>query len=528
MSGKRKDPILTAITAAAVISAVFSSCSKERNVETVSDTSLTQVQTVSETTASSKAAETSASTVKTTAKTIAETTAETTVTENTETSVTEYITEEGLLNDNASAAIENFIAKETEAAYLYTAHFGLYDFTLDGVPEIYAVHHTNGQGTMESFIYTLDGDLYGEFDGYCREGFTRFFTLDGNVYVHNFYEHSAHLSVDKVDRMTESGISEYLLECGAVGNAFPLKEYTYCINGEAAEAADYYDECDKVLRSSFNEANEVSICTYDADSLDMSDYGSQAQWLVDTYNGYFTAKKAAESYLGGELKVFCYYDFDGNGSYEAFFCQKDSPLCFISDNAVTELCEPTFGMFIDFTRIGSLFLAQNYGNTENCVIYGVKDGKPYEHELSGVGMFMRPSPSYGCDNMDLINDQFVLYKSGFDSMGEKGVESSSDGAHTYKPYWFTLSGELTGEPVSREDFAGRSDVEALFDRIEAEGSTVTGAYLRDGCILNINYEFTLEPDSKLYGKRYATYIIQNEIREIECGSGIYHASIFDE
>ena len=130
--------------------------------------------------------------------------------------------------------------------------------------------------------------------------------------------------------------------------------------------------------------------------------------------------------------------------------------------------------------------------------------------------------------MDLINDQFVLYKSGFDSMGEKGVESSSDGAHTYKPYWFTLSGELTGEPVSREDFEERSDVQAPFDELNSGECTVTGAYLRDGCILNINYEFTLEPDSKLYGKRYATYIIQNEIREIECGSGIYHASIFDE
>lgn len=524
MIGKRGNTIATAVTAAAVIAAAFTSCSKEQNTENAADTTLTKVQTTAETTASLETTETSTS--------LTETSAEIAVTENTE--AAEYVTADGLLNDNAAAAIEKFIADETEAADLYAAYFGLYDFTLDGVPEIYAVHHNSGQGTMGSFIYTLDGAAAGEFSGYCRDGFTRFFTLDGNVYIHNFYEHSAHLSVDKVDRITESGISEYLLECGAVGDAFPLKEYTYYINGEEAEAADYYDRCQKELWSNYTEANEVSICTYDADSLDMSDYGSQAQWLVDTYNGYFTAKKAAESCLGGEPKVFCYDDFDGNGSYEAFFCGRDSSLCFISDNTVTELCEPTFGMFIDFTRIGSLFLAQNYGNTENCVIYGVKDGKPYEHELSGVGMLVRPSPSDGYDNMDLINEQFVLYRSGWDTTGPQGSESGM-GSHTFKPYWFTVWGELTGEPVSREDFEARSDVQALFDEIEGEGNTVTGAYLRDGCILNINYEYPIEAEDEngnvnydVYGKCYKTYIIQNTVKEIDSGRGIYHASIFDE
>lgn len=523
-------PVMTAVTAAAVIAAAFSSCSQGQNAENAADTALTQVQTEAETTASSKPTETSASTAETTA----ETASETAVTENISADFSEYITAEGLLNDNASAAIEKIIAKETEAAYLYTAYFGLYDFTLDGVPEIYAVHHNSGQGTMESFIYTLDGTSAGEFDGYCRDGFCRFFTLDDNVFVHNFYEHSMHLSVDKVDRITESGISEYLLECGAVGDAFPLKEYTYYINGEAAEATDYYDECQNELWRNYNEANEVSICTYDLDSLDMSDYEGQAQWLVDAYNGYITAKEAAERYMGGETKVFCYDDFDGNGSYEAFFYAGGSPLCFISDNAVTELCEPTFGAFVDFTRIGSLFLAQNYGNTENCVIYGVKDGKPYEHELSGVGMLVRPSPSDGYDNMDLINGQFVLYRSGWDTTGPQGSESGI-GSHTFKPYWFTVSGELMGEPVSREELADRSDVTALFDEIEGEGNTVTGAYLRDGCILNINYEYPIETEDEngnvnydVYGKCYKTYIIRNTVKEIDSGRGIYRASIFDE
>ncbi len=471
---------------------------------------------------------------------ISETVSETEQTAREETeaqSAQKYIDENGLLNDAAKERIDAIL---TEYPSIGCSVFpGLFDFDRDDVPELYLVFHSGGQGCMPTVVFTLDGERLGEFEGYCRDGFCRFSYGEDCVYVHNKYEHSMHTSCDLVTRLTvENGVlsaEDIMHRIGSTGDSFPLKNYSYFVNGESAEQNTFngayirwlFDAEDIDLLA--REANEISLCTYDLVVSDPPEMYERAETVVSLYNQYIAGKNAATEQFGSEPLVFAFDDYDKDGTYEAFVQPKEEngyptdSLYFWNGTEFTKLDPSPFGVFQDFTRIGDLLFAQPFGNGSPCSIYGVRDGECYEHENSLRGMLIRTGyiPLDGC-----VNEEFVLY------------DSTHELHHTHKPYFFTYPcEEIVAEPVTEADFSDREDVLAALDELKAELSVypenagIVGMYLRDGDYLHVNYNEPVEAHDEEGNTHYfplphyRTYMIRNKVTQIDAGDGHYTAKL---
>lgn len=446
-----------------------------------------------------------------------------------------YIDENGLLNDAAKERIDAILAEsETGTCSVFP---GLFDFDRDGVPELYLVFHNGGQGCMPIAAYTLDGKQLGEFVGYCRDGFCRFSYGEDCVYVHNKYEHSMHTSCELVTRLTiKDGVlsaEDILHRDGNVGDSFPLKTYTYFVNGESAEKEAYYEAYNRWLYDTetviAREANEFSLCAYD---LVVSDppYDNRAETVVSLYNQYIAEKNAATEQFGSEPLVFAFDDYDKNGTYEAFVQpQRENgypteTLYFWNGADFTKLDVSPFGGFFDCTRIGDLLFVQPSGNGSPCSIYGIRDGEFYEHENSQYGMMIRPGGYFPFEGY--VNEEFVLYDSTFEPH------------HTHKPYFFIYPCvEIVAEPVTEADFSEREDVLAALDELKAELSVypenagIVGMYRRGGQYLHVNYTVPVETEDEERNIHYyplpyyKTFLISNGVTLIDEGQGHYTARL---
>lgn len=458
-----------------------------------------------------------------------------------------YIDENGLLTQEAR---ERITALAEEQGNSSTANYvGLFDFDRDGVPEVYFVRHDGGQGLMPADVFSLDGAELGSFEGYCCDGFCRLSCGDDCVYVHNFYEHSMYIKHDSVYRLTiENGrinSEQYLLSSGAAGDNFPLLEFDYKVNGEEADAEEYFTAYNRWLWDGADymtrEANEVSICAADSPSAP-SDMSGMSKWAAELYNEYVSGKNTIREQLGESTEgndhtftlpmAYAFDDYDCDGSYEAFVVKDiTGETYFLKDGKLVEFDKYAIGGAIDCTRYSGLFITQGLGNSQTCSIYGVSNGAPYEHETSYCGMLIHADPVYR------ENGIFALYHSEYNGLnwGESNMAP-----HTWTPYPFSPNetdnswGELPSVPVTREYFADRADVQAAFDEIEAEGGEITTAFLRGNRYLNINFTTVLsEYDSSEAPEfprenHYKTFIIQNGVIQIDEGLGIYYASITGE
>lgn len=465
-----------------------------------------------------------------------------------------YVDENGLLTREGAervAAIAEEHGSPSSADYT-----GLFDFDRDGVPEVYLVRHNGGQGLMPVDIFSLDGAEMGGFEGYCRDGFCRLsYGRDGDncVYVHNSYEHSAHIKHDSVYRLTVTDgrlVSEqYLLSSGAAGDNFPRLEFSYKVNGGDADAEEYFTAYNRWLWENEDykarEANEVSICAADSRNAP-NDIGGMCEWTAELYNEYISGKNTIRERLGetsegggGHIFVvpmtYSFDDYDGDGSYEAFVVADFmGETYFLKDSELTEFNKYVFGGATDCTRYGGLLMINGFGNSATCAVYGVSEGAPYEHEASYCGMLIRPSPDYGFDPVYRENSIFALYHTEYNGLN---WGDSNTGAHTWTPYPFSFNetdyswGELPSIPVDRGYFADRADVQSAFDEIEAAGGALTTAFLRGGRYLNINYTTPLsgfdgeEPPELPRENHYRTFLIQNGVTLIDEGLGIYYESV---
>ncbi|MDE6030862.1 MAG: hypothetical protein K2G32_04505, partial [Oscillospiraceae bacterium] len=390
----------------------------------------------------------------------------------------------------------------------------------------------------------------GSFEGYCRDGFCRLSYGKDCVYVHNSYEHSMHIKHDSVYRLTienrKINSEQYLLSSGAAGDNFPLLEFDYKVNGEDVDAEEYFSSYNGWLWDSADymtrEANEVSICAADSRSAP-SDMSGMSEWAAELYNEYVSGKNIIREQLGeitesGSGHIFnipmtyAFDDYDGDGSYEAFVIKDiNGETFFLKDGELTE--RNKYIGAIDCTRYGGLFITQGIGNSQTCSVYGVSEGAPYEHETSYCGMLLHPHESRS--RMDIENGIFVLYRSAYN--GLNWGDGHDVGMHTWLPYQFGWNetdqswGELPSIPVTREYFADRTDVQAAFDKIEAEGGTLTTAFLRGDRYLNINYTTPLsefdrdEAPEFPRENHYKTFMIQNQVTQVDEGRGVYYASI---
>lgn len=428
------------IIALIVAALILSACSVQTESLILPNNATEETTTREETAQDSTPAETT----ETTTSLIGETTATQPMPPN------EYTDENGFLTEKAVEQIDKIL--QTNKRNTGTTYTGLFDFDFDGVPEVYLVRHNSGQGLMPVDVYNMEGDYLGEFEGYCRDGYTRLSTYDGNVYVHNFYEHSSHQRLNQIDRITLSDgkldRSLYFKAYAVVKSNYPLLETVeYFLENEEEsygyeEGRDHKFDYDHDYAYSYAE-NGVSICA--CDFADNVSYEEMAEKTAEIYDLYINWKREAAKILENDGVPFeytdediIYYfdDFDGNGEYEAFFCIRSSRNMYFINGSGCEKIEPlekeneylpSQGDYHYFYRVGNLLIAQSCGNSLSCRIFGVRDGKWYEPESSFGGMCLTPllGPEVGT---------FLLYQSRYDA-------SSFGGGHTWKPFLFYNSGE---------------------------------------------------------------------------------------
>lgn len=383
----------------------------------------------------------------------------------------EYIDENGFLTEKAVEQIDKILCdNKTDTEQYYT---GLYDFDLDGVPEVYLVRDNFGEGLMSVDVYNIEGKYLGGFEGYCRDGYTKLSTWYGSVYVHNFYERAADKRLNQVDEITLSedklNRSIYFKAYATAENNYPLLETAeYFLENEEKsygyeEGRDHRFDYDHSYAYNCAE-NGVSICAYDfADSVS---YEEMAEKTAEVYDLYIKWKREAAKMLESDGVPFeytdeniMYYfdDFDGNGDYEAFFCIRASRNMYFINGAGCEKIEPLENENVYdyhyFYRVGKLLIAQSCGNSLSCRIFGVRNGEWYEPESSCGGMCLDSllGPEAGT---------FLLYQSKYDAV-------SAGGGHTWKPFMFYDSGEeIVGELVLRDELVNRNQGDKLLAEIE--------------------------------------------------------------
>lgn len=365
-------------------------------------------ETVSETAVA--AAETTAATSETTAKaatseTVSETTA---VTEKKLTKADLGVNEDGTLNDTFTKRIEQLMEPHIQMA-MGSVYPTLWDFDEDGVPEIILIFHSGSQGSMPCEVYdpkTLE--QIGEFDGFCRDGFTRFINrYDGSTVIYSYYEHSNWQREETVNFVT--------IQNGKLVSDKKITRYWQTgdnmINAAMVVYSDNSDEANGSERD-FLDYKFGDVCTsYGNFDIDVTE---RAAAVVESYNNYIKVYEIAKE----EYPVGC--AFIGKKNEAAVYGVRGEGFFMDENGEVTQL-ESNLPYVNIYKLDDDIIVCEQFGNTSPCDVYIMVDGKPVlDKKISGQGHAMTLSRS------KLYNDEFEITESVYDA--------TSFGSHTFKTY----------------------------------------------------------------------------------------------
>ena len=191
---------------------------------------------------------------------------------------------------------------------------------------------------------------------------------------------------------------------------------------------------------------------------------------------------------------FCTYDYDKDGKYEAFALVGDEDdfgaftgtLYFVTDKSVETVLED--GVFwpysgdlrmLRFNDCGFYLIGEYYTTGDVTYVFGVKNGKWYEHPFSRQGMSLR--------QVDQTNEMTITL-SEYDGMKDK--QSGYYSAHTWKTYYMYWNGDFVeygGLKISEKDLLAYKNAGTYVDQIKSQGYTIDSIYYRANGIININY-----------------------------------------
>ena len=364
------------------------------------------------------------SSTETTESHITSITSETEKAELSESDVTSLKAELGVNEDGSLS--EAFKQRIEELMLLYPAEYGtvypsLYDFDDDGIPEIFLIYHNGGQGYMPCKVYSAaDLSYLGEFEGFCRDGFTHFEHAYGGTVIHSYYEHSVHQrQEDYVFAKLVNGKLKTTWLYGKNGGIrtgeFNPTVYTEVyMDEEALERITglggyVWKDKDRTLIS-YNDG--CAFTSYDA----VSEPDEPASAAIQNYNNYIRLSHLADELLYTEFDQVL---FMGEKNETAFLKNRDGLFFIGEDGEKTFLSDEHYETI--YKIWDSLVVCQPIGNTAPCDVYRIRNGKPeFIEELSGKGMYL--------DYSGLYNDGLEMIHSVYDA--------SSWGAHTFKKYQF--------------------------------------------------------------------------------------------
>lgn len=336
----------------------------------------------------------------------------------------EYIDENGYLTEEFFKRVQLFIdsyVDRTASGAILT----LQDFDFDNIPEIVYTAHDEGQGEQESKVYRAgDFHYYGSFNGFCRDGYTKFFNKYDGVIIHNFCEHSNQF---RNDRYTHAIIENGELITTEIGSYDAVMQNGR-LKGEEKINDEFFEE--RGITNPKHVGNILEREEYSVSINELADNSNKIENIVELYN---SCKRIENTYKeicdvsdsDFSIDFLCMDDYDGDGNPEAFF--QHEKLGFINSNCEIIYLENGF----DFTEYYPTYYAygvtklwndmivfSGIGNSQPCLVFTVRNGKPEEvKEISMRGMMFNYS--------EYETGQFTLCQSAYDAP-----------YHTWKPYFF--------------------------------------------------------------------------------------------
>lgn len=341
----------------------------------------------------------------------------------------EYIDENGYLTEEFSKRVQLFIdsyVDRTASGAILT----LQDFDFDNIPEIVYTAHDGGQGEQESKVYRAgDFHYYGSFNGFCRDGYTKFFNKYDGVIIHNFCEHSNQF---RNDRYTHAIIENGELITTEIGSYDAVMQNAR-LKGEEKINDEFFTKRGYIIPSHTDNISEIE--EYSVTINELADRSNKIEDIVELYNSYKrienTYKEICDaSDLDFSVDFLCMDDYDGDEKPEAFF--QYEKLGFISSNCEIIYLEngfdfteyyPTYHAYGVTKLWNDVIVFSGIGNSEPCLVFTVRNGKPEEvKEISMQGMMF--------DYSEYEVEQFTLCQSAYDAP-----------YHTWKPYFFYRDSE---------------------------------------------------------------------------------------
>lgn len=512
---------------------------------------------VSETSVTSGTVTASESTVTTAETTTKITTATTTVSETTAVTEEKILTAaelgvngDGSLSEVFTSRLADFAAPYIESGGI-RVYPALYDFDYDGVPEIILIHHNSGQGLMPCEVYSAyDFEKLGEFEGFCRDGFTRFSAgRKGGTIIHNYYEHSnwqrsenvLYASITDGKFTADPLYNRYGQTVGGQYNAVMSinevvdkktfgKLYSVDFLDKPDTLMGYVEFSDKDIKPDIQSrfAEEYAAESYYADA----DYNSESlsAAVTESYNNYIRLKRLSNY---DDKDTYCLVPM-GDKNQTAFFFDKNGVFFIDETDKITQLSDLEY--FYSVKKLwDSLVVFQLFGNTSPCFVYSVSGGEPrLIEEING------DAPTRGSG---MYFDYSSLYNGGFE-MIHSVYDATSFGAHTFKKYQFYFSADGIREygsiVVPWEEFSSayESTAKKYADELAAEGYEIYEVLYRgDYCfILNCRQQLYAEdPPEPINGYNNMYIVLKpfidpafNGFDEIERDWGFYLTALIPE
>ncbi len=273
----------------------------------------------------------------------------------------------------------------------------------------------------------------------------------------------------------------------AEASSEPVSESTTSAGPAEGETEDAASDVDDIVFS--DDGFEFST------PADLRDEDLIYQFGIDDENAKKLIEVLFENTADPEEKLYDFVadDYDLDGSYEAFAVLGEfngfeiaGDIYFVTDEGVEKINGEKY--YLDYDRYPVFDLGDRklyrvwhvFTTGKSAYVYGVKDGKWYEHEISQRGQDL--------ERMGLSDNFTIVNGSDYDS-GYFADDNSTSG-HTWKTYYLYWNGEefreYGGIEITEEQFLKCEGAQHILDLAEENDCFVSNILYRGNGLINVN------------------------------------------
>ena len=267
----------------------------------------------------------------------------------------------------------------------------------------------------------------------------------------------------------------------------PVTESTTSAEPTEAETDDVAEDVDNIVFS--DDGFDFSTTT------DLEDEDLIYQFGIDDENAKKLIEVLFENTADPEEKLYDFVidDYDLDGNYEAFAVKGrrsgydiEGDIYFVTVEGVEKINGETY--YLDYDRNPVFDLGDRklyrvwhvFTTGRSAYVYGVKDGKWYEHEISQRGQDL--------ERMGLSDNFTIVNGSDYD-IGYSADDNMTTG-HTWKTYYLYWNGEefreYGGIEITEEQFLKCEGAQHILDLAEENDCFVSNILYRGNGLINVN------------------------------------------